>query len=498
MRFLLVIAVSIFASDAWAAARFALVLGSNKGHANRPTLWFAERDADRLAGTLRELGDFEQDHVRVLHAANRQELETAFAEMNARILEVKRTGQRSTLVFYFSGHASAGALELGNESFDFSALRSQIERSEADVKVAIVDACESGQLTQVKGARPSAELDFALPQAEATVGIAYIASTAAGEVAQESAALGGSFFTFHLETALRGAGDANLDGQVSLAEAFQYTASRTTTGTSTTTAGPQHPTYNFRMSGRGDVILSDLRRADARLTLPGDATNLYVISKDGALVAESPGGLSLALPQGLYRVERRVGTNSWGGPVELHKGEAKTLPELAPLTLAQVRGKGATATWGISAGAVVAAPLLASTSISPGARLGLQWNSSKWGLGFGVSYLTAYSAVGSPVQFRTHELEWDVSLLFRLWSGPLEIDAGPRVGGSWHLQSLESDKTSLQASSGFGAALIRVSTTFDFLWVGFEVVAGGKVVPVDRVLSARVHGQAILFVGALL
>jgi hypothetical protein len=77
---------------------------------------------------------------------------------------------------------------------------------------------------------------------------------ALGAAAQESAALGGSFFTHHLDVGLRGAADADGDGQVTLAEAFRYTSARTVAQTAATQGGVQHPTYDFRMSGRLVVL----------------------------------------------------------------------------------------------------------------------------------------------------------------------------------------------------------------------------------------------------
>src|ERR1700687_3453849 len=134
---------------------------------------------------------------------------------------------------------------------------------------ASVEACDAGTLTQVKGARASPAVSFPLPGDDSVEGVAFVASTAAGESAQESAALGGSFFTHHLEVALRGAGDADGDGRVTLAEAFRYASGQTVSGTFGTQAGPQHPTYALRMSGRGDVVLAGLRGAGAHLILPG-------------------------------------------------------------------------------------------------------------------------------------------------------------------------------------------------------------------------------------
>ena len=109
-------------------------------------------------------------------------------------------------MFYYSGHAGSAGLELGSEVLSYADLRALVGGSKADAKVAIVDACESGLLTQVKGATAAPALDFAVPVDDTVRGTAFIASTAVGESAQESAAIGGSFFTHHLEVGLRGAG----------------------------------------------------------------------------------------------------------------------------------------------------------------------------------------------------------------------------------------------------------------------------------------------------
>ena len=58
-----------------------------------------------------------------------------------------------------------------------------------------------------------------------------MASSSATELSQESDQLASSYFTHHLLLALRGAGDANQDGKVSLDEAYRYTYNRTLAGT---------------------------------------------------------------------------------------------------------------------------------------------------------------------------------------------------------------------------------------------------------------------------
>ncbi len=496
MKTLASLIFALTATNAIALERFAVVAGNNEGNGSRPTLWFAERDADRFANTLKELGDFNSGNVRVLHGANRRRIDQALTSLENQIQQVRKSGRRAILLFYFSGHAGAGALELGGDRYEFSTLKSRIESSQADVKVAIVDACESGQLTQVKGARASTELDFAVPNADTTSGVAYIASTAAGEAAQESAALGGSFFTFHLETALRGAGDANVDGQVSLAEAFQYTASRTTTGTSTTSVGPQHPTYNFRMSGRGDVVLSDLRKADATLSLPGDGSALYVISKGGALIAEAAGGLSLALPAGLYRIERRSAGQSWGGSIQLDRGDSKIVPELDRIAMVAVRGKGGGSLFGVSAGFSVSAPLIANVQFLPGIRVAVAQRLGPWAIQLSAGYATAPGDFGDRL-YRLHEIDLDLAGLYRLYAGLIDVDAGLRVGGAWHRQEIESAAPQ-QAWAATGSAVVQISRTFQSLVIGLELTGGGRLIPVNRQLTVRPNVFGTLFVGAYL
>src|SRR3954471_7315157 len=304
MRAVFAIAALLLATPAVAAQRFAVIAGNDQGGQGRARLWFAERDADRMAAAVRELGDFAEKNVVVLRGKSADEVRAAVAALDARILQAKAGGERTLLFFYYSGHAGPAGLELGTSRLRYDELRGLINASPADTRVAVVDACDAGRLTQTKGATFAATVDFSLP-ADEVEGTAFIASSSAGEAAQESAAIGGSFFTHHFEVGLRGAADLDGDGQVTLAEAFRYTSVRTTSGTAATEAGPQHPTYDIRMSGRGDVILADLRRAEATLRLPPDVRATFILRGPKNLLAEIPGSvetLALALPVGHYTV----------------------------------------------------------------------------------------------------------------------------------------------------------------------------------------------------
>src|SRR5207302_1307787 len=106
------------------------------------------------------------------------EVRAALEQAEAMVAQARRSGERALLVFYFSGHAGAGGLEMGDERLGYDEVRAFLTRSSADTKVGIVDACEAGELTQVKGARPAPAVDFALPTEDSVQGTALIASTA--------------------------------------------------------------------------------------------------------------------------------------------------------------------------------------------------------------------------------------------------------------------------------------------------------------------------------
>ena len=416
--------------------RVAVLAGANEGAPGRAKLWFAERDAARLERTLLELGDFGADQVELLRGASADAFRQALARAEQKVVASRAAGAKTLLLVYFSGHAGAGGLEFGADRVSYDELKELAARSGAEAKVVVVDACEAGTMTQVKGARPEARVDFLLP-AEEVRGTAFIASTAVGEAAQESAAIGGSVFTHHLDVALRGAGDADGDGLVTLSEAFRYTAMATVAATTATATGPQHPTYDFRMSGRGDVVLADLRRAEARLVVPVDPGSLYVLrGPKGAVVAEVPAGpaeLALALPAGTYGVERRAREGRATGEVELARGETRVLPRLTPTRYELARAKGGprpTELW-LGAGAMV--PPLEGVSLAPGLRAGVRREVGPVGL---VVHGDFSAASGSSTSAGNFSLT--------------------RLGGGWNTQSM-SDGRHFEAGDLTAGAALRLS-----------------------------------------
>jgi hypothetical protein len=99
---------------------------------------------------------------------------------------------------------------------------------------------------------------------------------------------------------------------VTLGEVYQFAFRRTLASTAASLAGGQHPTYDYRMSGAGDVILARTRPNDARLVFPREAGATYTVMhrERGEVIAELPStsgdDIYLALPAGDYRVVRRA------------------------------------------------------------------------------------------------------------------------------------------------------------------------------------------------
>jgi len=438
------------------AARFAVVVGSNEGAPGRARLWYAEKDAERFAAALRELGDFAPDRIILLQGVSSGTVQAALAAVETRIAAVRAQGERALLVVYFSGHAGAGGLELGAQRIAFDDLRAIIARSSAEAKVAIVDACESGSLTQVKGARPAAHVDFALPTDDSVRGTAFIASTAVGEAAQESAAIGGSFFTHHLEIALRGAGDADGDGHVTLAEAFRYTASRTLSGTASTEAGPQHPTYDTRMSGRGDVVLASLKLGEARLRLPSDPEAQYVLRGPNALVAEVHGevaAISLALPAGRYDIERRAAEGRSTAQVTLEKGDTRLLPVLTPTRYELARAKGGPVpAEGFVGGGIGVMPL-PGFGVAPLVRAGYRRELSQFALRIHADYLRK-DVVDQSLHYGFSSLSGAAALLTPIPVGPILLEVGPELGYGFVWQALANGRSFNAGAPQLGGAAV--------------------------------------------
>jgi hypothetical protein len=495
LRHALLIAALLVPALAQGAARFAVVVGNDAGSTGRQRLWFAEKDAGRFQATLRELGDFPDDRVVILRGGTPRQVREALAATEARIQSARSAGERTLLVFYYSGHAGSAGLELGSEVLSYADLRALVGGSRADAKVAIVDACESGLLTQVKGATAAPALDFAVPLDDSVQGTAFIASTAVGESAQESAAIGGSFFTHHLEIGLRGAADADGDGLVTLGEAFRYTSAQTVSGTAGTLAGPQHPTYEFRMSGRGDVVLADLRKAEAKLVLPPDPGATYILRGPKGLLAEVVQGEAatpLALPAGRYAIDRRGPDGRATADLTLEPGTTKSLPKLTPTRYELARSKGGPLPGLLYAGAGIEWIGLPNFGVAPVVRLGLRKELGPVGLRVRFDYSWT-SVVDQGLRYDWSYLAGGVAALFPLNTGAILVEAGPELGYGYARQTLGDQRN---FSSGVLSANLvgMVTAPVGPVRIGIDASFGAQAFRLNESNTVKPGASALLLV----
>ncbi|QRN96776.1 caspase family protein [Archangium violaceum] len=329
--------------------RVAVLVGNNVGSGDRPPLRFAETDAGKMARVLTELGDVAPDDLFLLQGKGLAQLRDTLNLATRRISSWRgEPGTRVVLLFYFSGHSDGVALELGRERLTFTALREWLERTGAEVRLAVVDSCRSGALLRAKGGTPGPAFQIKLADDVASAGQVLLTSSAEDEVSLESKEIGGSFFTHHLVSGLRGAADASGDGQVTLTEAYQYAFSCTVTATSNTFTGGQHPAYDYRLSGQGDLVLTQVHTPASALELPEgfERALLIQILRDQILV-ELPAGAprKVALPPGEYAVKVWRGGKLHRARVRVGTGEAKQLrweelpAEAGPTVAASAKGE---------------------------------------------------------------------------------------------------------------------------------------------------------------
>ena len=346
--------------------RYAFLVGANRGAAHEVPLQYAESDVDAVANVLIDLGGFPSEQVVRLLAPTADRVRKALIELGLRIQRDLRGGGEAVLFAYYSGHADAQSLHLGEALLGTEELSNLVRLSDATLKVLLLDACRSGALTRVKGGRQATPFQIGVEDHLRNEGYAIITSSTAGEDSQESDALGSSIFTHHFLAGLRGLADLNRDQLVTLAEVYAYAQEQTLKSSLQTLAGSQHATYEYDLRGKADPVLTDLRdrgrRAELVLNSPGEY--LLLNANNGALLMEAgvkQRRTTLQLAPGHYRVRARTRTSVYETDISLAPGQSRVLghEQMRAMPLAQVVRKGETSL------RVASGPTLAGTMHGP-------------------------------------------------------------------------------------------------------------------------------------
>lgn len=326
-----------------AEQRYALVIGSNPGWSQDRPLRFADSDAERVRDVLVSLGGFAPDRVTLLRDPDTAEVRSALRAL----AKTTRNSTEDTLVFvYYSGHADNEHLHLRGEPLSHNELQDTLRGLPATIKLAVIDACKSGAVTN-KGGAPTTEFDISVVNPKLS-GMVILTSSGADELSQESRALAGSVFTHHLVSGLRGAADEDGDGKITVAEAYHYAYMRTRADTAGGTT-PQRPAFRYELSGQGELVLTELATPhNAAITVPRGAPQRLVIldAHEWRLVAEAnrerDRDVTLALTPGSYRVKRVLSDHLEVATIDLVAGQRSDVDraryESAPLSGGIVKG----------------------------------------------------------------------------------------------------------------------------------------------------------------
>ena len=304
--------------------RFFVAIGANAGGKDRVQLRYATSDAESILKVFKELGGVSPDDSLLILDPNIKTIYTEIGRLQAQIEQSRAKFGRVEVFCYYSGHSDDEHLLIGDEKISYQDWRDTVMGLDADVRITILDSCASGAFTRIKGGKK--KRPFLMDSAFNMKGFAVMTSSSATEASQESDILQGSFFTHYLVSAMRGAGDMNQDGRVTLNEAYQFAFNETLIETTKTRSGPQHPNYDIKMSGTGDVIMTDIRTSSAVLVLGVDMTGkVFIHDSNNQLVLEltKPPGrrVELGLEEGEYRVINIAEGKVFESSVELRAGQ---------------------------------------------------------------------------------------------------------------------------------------------------------------------------------
>jgi hypothetical protein len=281
--------------------RYALLAGNSDASGNYAVLKYVKNDIASLKGILSDFCGFPAGNIVTLYNGTPADLSTTLRSFSSRV----KPSQGDLFLFYYSGHAEATCLKMGKSQYPLDSLKQDLAAIPSDIRIGIFDACQSGNFTRTKGGK--LDEPFLFREDEKTKGQVLLSSSSINENAQESDALGGSVFTFYFVNALRGSADASGDGRVTLTEAYQYSYNRTIARTSGTPGGAQHPSYQFRIQGEGDIVLADLNVSTRGVVLGRDVQGaITVVNEQNSVMAdlnkEKGGSVLIALAAGRYQV----------------------------------------------------------------------------------------------------------------------------------------------------------------------------------------------------
>jgi hypothetical protein len=248
---------------------FAVFVGVDEGLPGDRVLKYASRDARAVAEIFRQLGPFDQERTVLLTNPTLPEFRSTLEEVRVSVKRLRKEGIQSLVLLYYSGHGSSEGLHVRGSRFSRQEIYGLMESMESNLKIFILDACESGDFLRRKGGEILPDREIVKEDRLGSQGMIVLSSSSQGEAAQESEDYRGSVFSHHLGNGLRGMADYNSDGQVTLLEAFEYARAATRAEEIMGQTGRQNPSFDFDVVGESDPVLSSLNRKSSRIVFEG-------------------------------------------------------------------------------------------------------------------------------------------------------------------------------------------------------------------------------------
>lgn len=440
-------------------SRIVIAVSARDGLPSEDRLRYAADDAERFSSALSELSDGIDTRIIKVTAAAPSDVFDAIAE--ARSAAENRA--IDSLVFYYSGHGSENAIHPG-ALLPLASLRSALQKIPVALRVVVLDSCRTS--LRAKGLRRGAE--FGVPDLSIAVtkveGQVELRAAAEGEAAQESDELMGSIFTHYLVAAMRGAGDRDGDGAVTLDETYSYTYARSLLRTAET-GQLQHPEAKIELQKRGDVVMTRPHRSAAILELVDPAERYLVFDRQsGAVVAETLGPAILGVPAGTYLVVQRGVAQQGNVAIDLSLGGRATVrdEDFYHVPLARLALRGADERRGLVRGlrlAIEGGIVSQPTAVDAASgRLALRFGFHGATFGFGLQAGALYASL-RPKHYRGEQ-----------WSGELlAYGALPFQGLTWLKPRLE-----LLAGGRFTALSLRSNAAAALNQVGLRATETGR------------------------
>jgi hypothetical protein len=253
---------------------YAVIIGVGRyDNVGIPPLRYSVADAEAMHKVLTESGEFKKDNVLLL--TDRSDRKPTLRNIKYALgTFLARAAQKNdTVVVFFAGHGApevdprgierdglakylipsdADPDDLFSTALPMDDLQTIFARIEAERVVVFLDACYSGaaggRTFAARRTRATAVDDLFLERLTRSRGRAIVTASKPAEVSVELPELGHGIFTYYLTEGLRGAGDLNRDGIVSLQELYEYVEQQVVRK-SRAVGGNQHPMMKGELEG---------------------------------------------------------------------------------------------------------------------------------------------------------------------------------------------------------------------------------------------------------